>query len=337
MTLHIPPLALAGPDFGIHDSHYRIKDFDRMSETPLDALKSLIDSRLDQILAQRAGLPAPLLAAMRYSALAPGKRLRPALVLLAADAVAAKLQLKSPAADPMPAACALEMVHVYSLVHDDLPAMDDDDMRRGQPTCHVKYGEALGILAGDALLTMAFETLGQYYPGPLGGLCCMELARAAGPAGMVGGQVADLAAEGRIADVDAPITLEDLESLHRRKTGQLIVAGLRLGAMIGSGEGTSTSTLNCLRDLTVFGESLGLAFQIIDDLLDVSGSAEMTGKRVGKDAARGKLTYPGLLGLAESRQRADRLSSEAIASLETWGEAARPLITVATALLRREK
>jgi geranylgeranyl diphosphate synthase type II len=237
----------------------------------------------------------------------------------------------------MPAACALEMVHVYSLVHDDLPAMDDDDMRRGQPTCHVKYGEALGILAGDALLTMAFETLGQYYPGPLGGLCCMELARAAGPAGMVGGQVADLAAEGRIADVDAPITLEDLESLHRRKTGQLIVAGLRLGAMIGSGEGTSTSTLNCLRDLTVFGESLGLAFQIIDDLLDVSGSAEMTGKRVGKDAARGKLTYPGLLGLAESRQRADRLSSEAIASLETWGEAARPLITVATALLRREK
>ena len=146
MILHIPPLALAGPDLGIHDSHYRIKDFDRMSETPLEALKSLIDSRLDQILAQRAGLPAPLLAAMRYSALAPGKRLRPALVLLAADAVAAKLQLKSPAADPMPAACALEMVHVYSLVHDDLPAMDDDDMRRGQPTCMLSMERHLEFL-----------------------------------------------------------------------------------------------------------------------------------------------------------------------------------------------
>jgi len=302
----------------------------------LDDIKPRIDQALDAILAPSPGCPANLLEAMRYSALAPGKRTRPALVLLAAEAVACKLGFPSAAMDPVPAACAIEMVHVYSLVHDDLPAMDDDDLRRGQPTCHKKFGEAMAILVGDALLTLSFETIAKNYPGNLAGACCLELARAAGPSGMVGGQVADLAAEGRIKDAAAPTTLEDLEALHRRKTGQLIVASLRLGALVGSGCADLPETRKCLDDLTTFGESLGLAFQIIDDLLDVAGSAEKTGKKVGKDAARGKLTYPGLLGMDESRKRADRLSREAVGVVSAWGGAGVGLIGMANRLLNRE-
>ncbi len=304
--------------------------------TPLDDIKPRIDKALDAILAPSPGWPSTLLQAMRYSALAPGKRTRPALVLLAAEAVAGKLGFSLPSTDPVPAACAIEMVHVYSLVHDDLPAMDDDDLRRGQPTCHKKFGEAMAILVGDALLTLSFETIAKNYPDSLAGACCLELARAAGPSGMVGGQVADLAAEGRIADASAPTTLDDLEALHRRKTGQLIVASLRLGALVGSGCASLPETRKCLEDLTIFGESLGLAFQIIDDLLDVSGSAEKTGKKVGKDAARGKLTYPGLLGIDESRKRADRLSNEAVSVVSAWGGAGAGLISMANRLLNRE-
>lgn len=302
----------------------------------LEDIKPRIDEALDAILVPSPGWPTSLLKAMRYSALAPGKRTRPALVLLAAEAVAGKLGLSAPAIDPIPAACAIEMVHVYSLVHDDLPAMDDDDLRRGQPTCHKKFGEAMAILVGDALLTLSFETIAKNYPGAVAGSCCLELARASGPAGMVGGQVADLAAEGRIIDDSTPTTVEDLEALHRRKTGQLIVASLRLGALAASGRADEPETKKCLADLTTFGESLGLAFQIIDDLLDVSGSAEKTGKKVGKDAARGKLTYPGLLGLEESRKRADRLSREAVGVISAWGSAGTGLIGMAQRLLNRE-
>lgn len=302
----------------------------------LDDIKPRIDQALDALLAPSPGCPANLLEAMRYSALAPGKRTRPALVLLAAEAVAEKLGLPSAAMNPVPAACAIEMVHVYSLVHDDLPAMDDDDLRRGQPTCHKKFGEAMAILVGDALLTLAFETIAKNYPGNLAGPCCLELARAAGPSGMVGGQVADLAAEGRIMDAAAPTTLEGLEALHRRKTGQLIVASLRLGALVGSGRPDLPETRKCLDDLTTFGESLGLAFQIIDDLLDVAGSAEKTGKKVGKDAARGKLTYPRLLGINESWNRADRLSKESVGVVSAWGGAGAGLISMANRLLNRE-
>lgn len=306
----------------------------RMSQ--LDSIKPRIDKALDAILRPSTGCPAILLEAMRYSVLAPGKRIRPALVILAAESVARLLGMPASAFDPVFAACSVELVHVYSLVHDDLPAMDDDDLRRGQPTCHRKFGEALAILAGDALLTLSFETLATHYPETLAGACCLALARAAGPAGMVGGQVADLAAEGRINDLEAPATLGDLECLHRRKTGQLIVASLRLGALVGSGCPDDPKTRRCLADLTTFGESLGLAFQIIDDMLDVSGNAEKTGKKVGKDAARGKLTYPGLLGLEESRQRADRLSREAMEAIAAWGSAGTGLITMAERLLKRE-
>ena len=299
-----------------------------------------------------AGLVATLLvalwlvagAAVVWSPAVPGG-LRPSLVLWAAAActaadddagdcsAGAEQQAWEAAA---PAAVAVEMIHAYSLVHDDLPAMDDDDLRRGQPTCHKKFGEAMAILVGDALLTLSFETIAKNYPDSLAGACCLELARAAGPSGMVGGQVADLAAEGRIADASAPTTLDDLEALHRRKTGQLIVASLRLGALVGSGCASLPETRKCLEDLTIFGESLGLAFQIIDDLLDVSGSAEKTGKKVGKDAARGKLTYPGLLGIDESRKRADRLSNEAVSVVSAWGGAGAGLISMANRLLNRE-
>ncbi|HKB37332.1 MAG TPA: polyprenyl synthetase family protein, partial [Gemmataceae bacterium] len=180
-----------------------------------------IDARLRDALRPQEGLPEELLSAMRYSLLAPGKRLRPLLVLLAAEATRR-------AGDPWPAAVSVEMVHVYSLIHDDLPAMDDDDLRRGQPTCHKQFDEATAILAGDALLTLAFQTLAEGYPGPTAAACCADLARAAGAVGMVGGQADDLAMER--ADRPGRRTLELLESLHVRKTGALIRACLRLGA-----------------------------------------------------------------------------------------------------------
>src|SRR5262245_28607661 len=196
---------------------------------------------------------------MRYSLLAPCKLLRPLLVILAAEACAAG----DP--NPWPAACAVEMVHAYSLIHDDLPAMDDDDMRRGQPTCHRQFGEATAILAGDALLTLAFQTLAEGYPGAVGSACCADLARAAGAAGMVGGQVVDLAWE----RTNAPgrRILAELESLHVRKTGALIRACLRLGARVGFDGREEGPPPEMLHRLDGYGARLGLAFQITDDLL----------------------------------------------------------------------
>src|SRR5438874_6494292 len=196
---------------------------------------------------------------MAYSLFAPGKRLRPLLVTFACEAAGGT------ADQALPAACAVEMVHTYSLVHDDLPAMDDDDMRRGQPTCHKKFGEALAILAGDALLTLAFQVLAEGYPASAAA-CCVELARAAGAAGMVGGQVDDLAWEREEALQQR--TLAGLEDLHGRKTGALIRASLRLGALAAHA-GTSTGPAPALLDhLDAYGRCLGLAFQITDDLLD---------------------------------------------------------------------
>ncbi len=276
------------------------------------------------VLRPEAGLPGPLLEAMRYSLLAPGKRLRPLLVVLAFEACGGR----SPA--PWPAACAVEMVHAYSLVHDDLPAMDDDDLRRGQPTCHRQFGEALAILAGDALLTMAFQVLAEGYSPRTAAACCRELARAAGAAGMVGGQVDDLAWE------QAPDhTAEALEQLHQRKTGALIRASLRLGVHVAAGE--DGASVGLLERFDEYGRCLGLAFQITDDLLDVEGHAEQTGKRVGKDAARGKLTYPGLLGIAESRRRAAELGRRATESLASLGGAARPLLELVAQVVERNR
>jgi len=272
-----------------------------------------IDAALAACTELDADCPANLAEAIRYSLLAPGKRLRPLLVLAAAKACGG-----DPAA-AMPAACAVEMIHSYSLIHDDLPAMDDDDLRRGRPTNHKVYGEGIAILAGDALLTLAFETVAKVQPPRAAAQCCAELARAAGACGMVGGQADDLAQEGKVPGVTlpaAPTAAENLallEAIHRRKTGAMLNVSLRLGALVA---GADTDRLEALAQ---YGARLGLTFQIMDDLLDVCGSEDTVGKRVGKDAARGKLTYPGLLGVEESRRRADRLTVEAIASLAPLG------------------
>jgi geranylgeranyl diphosphate synthase type II len=210
--------------------------------------------------------------------------------------------------------------------------MDDDDLRRGLPTCHKKFGEALAILAGDALLTMAFGVLAEGYPGAAGASCCRELARAAGAAGMVGGQVDDLAWE---SDTTGERTAEGLEDLHARKTGALIRASLRLGVLAAHGDRGAPEVL--LDRFDAFGRCLGLAFQITDDLLDVEGHAEQAGKRVGKDAARGKLTYPGLLGVAESRARARRLGQEARDSLAPLGPGAGRLLDLVALVLERDR
>jgi geranylgeranyl diphosphate synthase type II len=287
-----------------------------------------VERHLDAALRPRPGLPEGLRGAMRYSALAPGKRLRPLLVVLAAEACAGGREVV-----PWPAACAVEIIHAYSLIHDDLPAMDDDDLRRGQPTCHKKFGEATAILAGDALQALAFELLASGYPPQTGAACCLDLARAAGAAGMVGGQADDLAWE-RTPD-DGTRTVEGLEHLHERKTGALIRAALRLGGHVAFPAAAAPAGL--LGRLDRYGRCIGLAFQITDDLLDVEGDIGQTGKAVRKDAARGKLTYPGLLGAAESRRRAERLVRDALGHLEALGPAADRLAGLADLILQRDR
>lgn len=265
--------------------------------------------------------PARLAAAMRYSVLGGGKRLRPTLCLLAAEACGI-----DPAA-AMPAACALELVHTYSLIHDDLPAMDDDDLRRGRPTCHKAFDEATAVLAGDGLLTLAFELLARHIHPPEAAIACVQaLAEGAGPHGMVGGQMADLQAEGRN---DA--TLEALEAIHRRKTGALLRASLRLGGLVAGADAVR------LRALDGYGHAVGLAFQIVDDLLDVEGDEAKLGKRVRKDSELGKWTYPGLLGVEGSRNRARQLAEEAVEALTPLGGRGDRLRALALDLLKRDR
>lgn len=274
---------------------------------------------------------------MRYSLLAPGKRLRPLLVLLAAEACGGTEEAA------LPAAGAVEMVHAYSLIHDDLPAMDDDDLRRGLPTCHKQFDEATAILAGDALLTLAFQVLAEGYPPATAAACCRELARGAGAAGMVGGQLDDLAWEGRLriaGEANPPAARRDphaLESLHARKTGALFRACLKLGVLSAQGERPGGPEPWLLQIMEDYGRCFGLAFQITDDLLDVEGSTEQTGKRVQKDADRGKLTYPGLLGVAESRRRAERLCREAQEHLAPLGPKGKWLAALAQSILERKR
>lgn len=289
----------------------------------VDALRAWLD--------RVAGQAPPALAeAMSYSLLAPGKRLRPLLTVLACEAAGGSTE------QGLPAACAVEMVHTYSLVHDDLPAMDDDDLRRGRPTCHKQYGEALAILAGDALLTAAFQVLAEGYPPKTAAVSIAELAAAAGPAGMVAGQVLDLGAEGKVPLTAGPRKVDELEEIHRRKTGALFLAALRLGLNAAQGE-RSTGPDPAIRDaLDRFGRAFGLAFQIADDLLDVQGSADQAGKRVGKDAARGKVTFPGLLGVDDSRRQARALYAEAVAVLDGLGPPAKPLAELAKYVTDRE-
>jgi geranylgeranyl diphosphate synthase type II len=279
-----------------------------------------IETGLDGYTRLPSGCPPRLAEAIRYSLLGGGKRLRPLLTLMAAEACGYDYQ------QALPAACAIEMVHTYSLIHDDLPAMDDDDLRRGRPTCHKVYGEAMAILAGDALLTLAFEVISKHTKPPAtAARCCAALAEAAGACGMVGGQVDDLAAE------QSGGGLETLESIHARKTGALLLASLRLGALCADAEAGPT------RALEEYGRRLGLAFQITDDLLDVQGDEAALGKRVQKDSGRQKLTFPALLGVEESRQRAERLIDEACAALSPLGHRATSLEQIARYVVERNR
>lgn len=312
----------------------------------LEMQRARVEERLERILEEQKDCPAPLREAMRYSLLAPGKRLRPLLVLLAHEAAGGA------PADAVSAGCAVEMVHTYSLIHDDLPAMDDDDLRRGRPTCHKQFGEALAILAGDALLTLAFQVVGEAYAPATAAACCRELARGAGACGMVGGQVEDLAwermwegptsagetASTRTATLAAPqTTVEALERVHASKTGALFRACLRIGVCTAQAERAGGPDPALLRNMDRYGCCFGLVFQITDDLLDVEGNAQETGKGVHKDAARGKLTYPGLLGVAESRRRARLLADEALEALRPLGPRGDRLAALLQWILERDR
>lgn len=288
---------------------------------PLTDLRQLVEHHLDAACAASEGIPQRLLEAMRYSLLAPGKRLRPALVLSSAEACGGSLE------SAIPAAIAVEMIHAYSLVHDDLPAMDDDDLRRGRPTTHIAFDEATAILVGDALQARAFEVLATGLAPSIAGRACAILARIAGPRNLVGGQADDLAAEKGALEP----TIELLEGIHLRKTAALLVGSLELGALTAQATNLQTEAL------IDFGKNLGLAFQIVDDLLDATGTAETVGKRTGKDAARGKLTYPALLGVEPSRIRAGELISRARKSLELFGSRAFRLNWLAGYVLDRSK
>jgi geranylgeranyl diphosphate synthase, type II len=288
-------------------------------------LQPMIEAALDRRSDLGEGCPARLKEAIRYSLLAPGKRLRPTLVLLAAEACGGDTEAA------LPASCAVEMVHAYSLVHDDLPAMDDDDLRRGLPTCHKKFGEATAILAGDALLAMAFETLARHVrPAKVAAACCLALAEAAGPCRLVGGQADDIDGPW-IEGVPAAAARRQLESIHQRKTGAMIGASLRLGGLVA---GADDARLDALDG---YGRRLGLAFQITDDLLDVRSTEDAAGKRVGKDAAAGKRTFPGLLGIEQSRAEAARWIDEACRALGPLGDRAEPLRALARDVLERNR
>ncbi|MGN6547582.1 MAG: polyprenyl synthetase family protein [Aureliella sp.] len=293
----------------------------------LAALRAAVESALDRYSQPTFGSPDRLTDAVRYSLLAPGKRLRPLLVLLSAEAVGGDWH------HALPAACAVEMIHAYSLIHDDLPAMDNDDLRRGQPTCHRKFDEATAILAGDALQALAFEVIARDTHTEHAAACCLALAQAAGRCQLVGGQVDDLAAEGRFGfrpyGESVEERLEFLQRIHERKTGAMIAGSVKLG---GLAVGASAPALVALEQ---FGQRIGLAFQIVDDLLDVESSSEAMGKHTGKDEARGKLTYPGLLGVEQSRSWAQRLIAQACDDLSPLGEPAAMLVMMAKFVLER--
>lgn len=280
-----------------------------------------VNRALDQLLPAEKTRPATIHKAMRYSIFAGGKRMRPALCLAAAQACGGSDK------DALPLACAVECIHTYSLIHDDLPAMDNDDFRRGKPTNHKVFGEGIAVLAGDALLTQAFEIAAQSksvrrYPREK---MILEIAKASGSLQLIAGQVADLEAEGQ------KISESELKFIHERKTSALLCCSVRLGGM----------SANCspaqLAALTDFGYHVGLAFQVIDDILDVTQTSEQLGKTAGKDVAVQKATYPAIVGLEKSRQIAAKLTDKAFAALKTFKGRAVALESLAQYLLQREK
>ena len=280
-----------------------------------------VNRALDQLLPAEKCKPATIHRAMRYSLFAGGKRIRPALCLAAGEACGGK------EVEALPLACAVECIHTYSLIHDDLPAMDDDDYRRGKLTNHKVFGEGIAVLAGDALLTAAFELAAKCKGWPRYGhhQIILELASASGSLQLIAGQVADLEGEGK------KITAKELQYIHERKTSALLCCSVRLGGM------SANCTAAQLKALTDFGYNVGLAFQVIDDILDVTQTSDKLGKTAGKDTKAQKATYPAIVGLEKSRQIAERLTERAFAALKPLGSRATALHGLAEYLLKRDR
>jgi geranylgeranyl diphosphate synthase type II len=288
----------------------------------LSKKKAVVDKVLDRLVPSAKLFPTSVHKAMRYSLFAGGKRVRPILAIAAAEALGARTS------GLLPLAGSLELIHTYSLIHDDLPAMDDDDFRRGRPTCHKVYGEAIAILAGDGLLNMAFEVLSDPRRTKVVSAnrliaVIKEISVASGVLGMVGGQAVDIESEGR--EIDFPT----LEYIHTHKTGALIRASVRVGAIYAK------ASEKRLKDLTRYGELAGLAFQIVDDILDITGKREETGKDVGSDLKKGKSTFPSFYGLKGSRLRANEVADKAIYALRDFDHKADPLRELAKYIVKR--
>jgi geranylgeranyl diphosphate synthase, type II len=295
-----------------------------MIETTSDALSILkrdgemVNGYFARLRERCPDAPPRLMESIEYSLMAGGKRLRPSLVLQCFRACAGKSESSA-----LASAAAMELIHTFSLVHDDLPAMDDDDLRRGQPTNHKVFGEAMAILAGDAMTTLAFEVIATDADPDVVAPLIRELARASGPCGMIGGQVLDMDGENRNLD------LKGLQQIHRMKTGALLTTSCRLGAI------SARANEQLLSAVTEYGRHLGLAFQIVDDILDVTSTPEQLGKATNKDATKGKNTYPSLLGLEESREEAKRQLKAALDAVAALGDAASELRTLATFVVDR--
>ena len=299
-----------------------IEDDNIFLEAYLQDRRNIVEEALQRYLAPGGDIPAEIYKSVRYSVFAGGKRIRPVLCLAAVEAVGGNL------APAMPVACALELIHTYSLIHDDLPAMDNDDFRRGKPTNHKVFGEAIAILAGDALLTEAFALLSHAekvrLPAERRLAVIQEIAQAAGISGMVGGQTLDVLSEKSMSTEDI------LYEIHRRKTGSLIVAAVKSGAII------SNARKDKIQALSQYGINVGLAFQIADDILNVEGDRELMGKETGSDAVQGKLTYPSLMGVDAAKEKLTKCVDAAIKSLSNFDERARPLRIIALYIKERK-
>jgi len=286
----------------------------------LAAGQASVEAALDRLTPPASEHPTTIHSAMRYSLFAGGKRIRPVLCIASAAAIADDVSVA------VDAGCSLEMIHTYSLIHDDLPALDNDDFRRGKPTCHKVYGDAMAILAGDSLLTLAFQTLSKLVIAPTQAVALInELSTASGTVdGMIGGQVTDIEGERQTP------TAELLDRIHRAKTGALLRASVRMGGICAGANDAEMSALSS------YGEHVGLAFQIVDDILDVEESSEALGKTAGKDAAQGKITFPAVYGLDESRRMAEEERLLAHAALEPLGSRAERLGQIADLIVQRK-
>ncbi|MBW2568596.1 MAG: polyprenyl synthetase family protein [Deltaproteobacteria bacterium] len=289
----------------------------------LVAKNKLINKTLDRILLNPPDV-SRIVTAMKHSLMAGGKRIRPVLCLAATETVGGR------ETDALQAACAIEMIHTYSLIHDDLPAMDNDDLRRGKPTCHIAFDEATAILAGDALLTLAFETLSAIkFTNETNALRWLNIIHsisvAAGYQGMIEGQMRDIASEGSL------LTLEELEEMHSLKTSALIEVSVLSGAILGGG------TNNQIKQLEVYAKNIGLAFQVTDDILNIEGNPEIMGKAVGTDKNRKKSTYPSIMGLEKSRKFAANLINNALQSLESFDNNSDSLRAIANYIIERNR